>query len=302
MNEVLSINQLTKFYGTLCALDQVSFTIPEKSIFGILGPNGSGKTTLLGTITDVLKPASGTYQWFGKETADHTLQKHIGTLLETPNFYPYLSAFNNLSINAVVKGCAKSDIERVLKITGLWERAGSLFKTFSLGMKQRLAIASALLGNPPVIVLDEPTNGLDPSGIADIRGLIRQLGAEGKTIIMASHLLDEVEKVCTHVAILKKGKLLATGPVSQVLSGNVIIETASKDLDALQKIITSFPGVKAVTRINHTLQLSVEENVRDEDINRYCFENDVTLYLLRRVKESLENKFIELTQEKTPQL
>lgn len=298
MSEVLSINQLTKFYGTLCALDQVSFMVPEKSIFGILGPNGSGKTTLLGTITNVLKPASGTYQWFGKETTDNTLQKHIGTLLETPNFYPYLSAFDNLSINAVVKGCAKSDIERVLKITGLWERSGSLFKTFSLGMKQRLAIASALLGNPPVIVLDEPTNGLDPSGIADIRGLIRQLGAEGKTIIMASHLLDEVEKVCTHVAILKKGKLLATGPVSQVLSGNVIIETASKDLDALQKIITSFPGVKAVTRINHTLQLSVEENVRDEDINRYCFENNVTLYLLRRVKESLENKFIELTQEK----
>ncbi|MGH2643223.1 MAG: ABC transporter ATP-binding protein [Chitinophagaceae bacterium] len=295
MTEVLSINQLTKYYGTLCALNQVSFKVPEKSIFGILGPNGSGKTTLLGSLTDVFIPTSGIYQWFG-ETSHYTQRKHIGTLLETPHFYPYLSAYDNLCINATIKGCPKKDVDRVLTISGLSDRAGSLFRTFSLGMKQRLALASVMLGNPSVIVLDEPTNGLDPTGIAEIRKLIIQMGQQGKTIIMASHLLDEVEKVCTHVVILKKGKLLSEGPVNEVLSGNAVIEIASEDLELLQKTIMAFPGLKSINQVNHTLRLSVEESVRDEDINRFCFANGITLHLLRRVKESLENKFIELTE------
>lgn len=297
MATVLSVDRLTKYYGNLCALDQVSFEVPERSIFGILGPNGSGKTTLLGTITDVLKPASGNYQWFDKKT-DHTLRKQIGTLLETPNFYPYLSAYDNLCINATIKGCPKNDAERVLKITGLWERAYSLFRTYSLGMRQRLALAAALLGNPAVILLDEPTNGLDPAGIADIRKLIIEIGNQGKTVILASHLLDEVEKVCSHVAILKKGKLISKGAVNEIFSNDAIIEIAGPDMAVLRQVISGYPGIKKITPMNNTFHIAVEDNMLDEDINRYCFEHGITLSLLKRVKESLENKFIELTEDK----
>lgn len=296
MASILSLNNVTKFYGALRALDQVSFEVPEKSVFGILGPNGSGKTTLLGTVTDVLKASSGSYQWFGK-APEHDSRKRIGTLLETPNFFPYLSAWDNLCINAAVKGCEKGEVDRVLHLTGLSERAHSRFRTYSLGMKQRLALASAMLGNPPVIILDEPTNGLDPTGIADIRNLIREIGSAGKTVIMASHLLDEVEKVCTHVAILKKGVLLASGHVNEVLSTDAVIEIASSDIEKLHQAMANYPGVKSIRRVNGSLQLAVGDQVSEADINRYCFEHQVVLTRLHRINKSLERKFIELTKE-----
>ncbi|MDB5191436.1 MAG: ATP-binding cassette protein, partial [Segetibacter sp.] len=191
MSTVLTINGVTKYYGRIHALNNVSFSVPEGSVFGILGPNGSGKTTLLGIVMDVLKATSGTFDFFG-QPASHVLRKNIGTLLETPNFYHYLSAERNLRIAAEIKGKGYEDIDTVLKKVNLYERKTSKFSTFSLGMKQRLAIASALLGDPTVLVFDEPTNGLDPVGIAEIRELIKRLAGEGKTIIMASHLLDEV--------------------------------------------------------------------------------------------------------------
>lgn len=294
MPSILSLNQITKYYGTLRALDQVSLEVPGDCIFGILGPNGSGKTTLLGIVTDVLKASAGSYQWFGT-APDHQSRKKIGTLLETPNFFPYLSARDNLCINAEVKGCDHSDIDRVLKVAGLYDRADSKFKTFSLGMKQRLALASAMLGDPSVIVLDEPTNGLDPMGIADIRDLIREMGRMGKTVIMASHLLDEVEKVCTHVAILKKGKLLASGNVNEVLSTDPVIEIASADLGILEQVMKNYPGIKAVRKVNNGLQLKLENHVNNEDINRYCFEHNIILSRLQQQNKNLENKFMELT-------
>ena len=193
---VLSINNITKYYGNIRALNNVSFSVPEACTYGILGPNGSGKTTLLGIVTEILKPTSGVYTLLDNEkTPKNELRKHIGTLLETPNFYHYLTAEQNLRISAEIKGCEINEIDGVLKKVGLYERRKSKVSTFSLGMKQRLAIGSALLGNPKVLIFDEPTNGLDPEGIAEIRELIKQLGSEGHTIIMASHLLDEVEKV-----------------------------------------------------------------------------------------------------------
>src|SRR3978361_1164256 len=226
---ILSIEDLSKRYGQVQALKNVSFTVPKGSVFGILGPNGSGKTTLLGTVMDIIRPTAGTFKLFGEvPTGDH--RKKIGTLLETPNFYHYLSGEKNLFIAAEIKGKGKQDIPRVLEMVNLAQRKDSPFSTYSLGMKQRLAIASCLLGDPEVLILDEPTNGLDPVGIAEIRQLIKQLHQQGKTIIMASHLLDEVEKVCTHVAILKKGELLMTGSVQEILSNEDTAELGSNDV------------------------------------------------------------------------
>src|SRR5438270_843451 len=247
MEAVLTINDLTKFYGSIRALNKVSFQVPASCVFGILGPNGSGKTTLLGIIMDILRPTSGTYQFFGK-VPDAGTRKQIGTLLETPNFYHYLSGERNLRIAAEIKGKGLNEIDDVLKKVNLYERRKSKFSTYSLGMKQRLAIASCLLGNPGVLVFDEPTNGLDPVGIAQIRDLIKLLAKEGKTIIMASHLLDEVEKVCTHVAILKTGDLLTAGNVNEVLLNEDIIEVSAPDLILLEQVLQQMKGFNSLKK------------------------------------------------------
>ncbi|HMH34874.1 MAG TPA: ATP-binding cassette domain-containing protein [Puia sp.] len=295
MKNILSISNITKFYGRIRALQQLSFEVPEGSVFGILGPNGSGKTTLLGILMDVLKANTGTYQWFG-ESPSAAQRKRIGTLLETPNFYHYLSGQRNLEIAAAIKGCDAGDISRVLELVRLTERRKSKFSTYSLGMKQRLAIASCLLGNPSILVFDEPTNGLDPAGIAEIRQLIRELARDGKTIILASHLLDEVEKVCTHVAILQKGQLITAGNVDEVLVNEDMIALAAPDLEALKTILTSFPGVRDIKKVDLQLQVFFEKNRPDlADINQYCFEKGIVLNHLELRKRSLESKFIELT-------
>jgi len=231
MSYVLSLSGITKFYGRVQALKDVSFDVPEGSVFGRLGPNGSGKTTLLSIILDVLKANNGKFLWFGQPGSPEQ-RKKIGWLLETPNFYHYLSAIDNLKVTHRISGRGtKQDIEPVLKKVKLYERRRSRFKTYSLGMKQRLGIAATLLGDPKVLVLDEPTNGLDPVGIAEIRELMIELRKSGHTIIMASHLLDEVEKVCTHVAILKTGELITTGEVNEVLQDEDVVEVSAADLN-----------------------------------------------------------------------
>jgi ABC-2 type transport system ATP-binding protein len=268
--------------------------VPEGSVFGILGPNGSGKTTLLGILLDVLNADAGTYEWFGGLAHD-VARRQIGSLLETPNFYHYLSAMDNLKIAAAIKHRGEEDRERVLKALGLYERRNSRFQEYSLGMKQRLAIAGALLGDPKVLVLDEPTNGLDPAGIAEIRDLIRRLNNQGITIIMASHLLDEVEKVCTHVAILKKGGLLLSGPVDEVLRSEDQVEVKAGDMQLLQQTVKEMPGVNKVQLINGCLQLSCETHVQPYHVNEYCMSRGIVLSHLVLKKKSLETKFMELT-------
>lgn len=295
-NIVLSIKGLSKNYGKITALDNVSFNVPAGSVFGILGPNGSGKTTMLGIMMDVLKPTSGSYSFFNQPPqANH--RKQIGTLLETPNFYHYLSGEKNLAINAAIKGVSKEYIPEVLEKVSLTHRKKSRFSTYSLGMKQRLAIAAALLGNPDVLVFDEPTNGLDPVGIAEIRSLILKLAGEGKTIIMASHLLDEVEKVCTHVAILKQGKLLTTGKVDEVLVNEDIVEIGASDIDQLFLAINEFDGYNNVRRLdNHLLVYFTQGSANLEKINAFCFEKGIVLNHLQLKRKSLETKFFELTK------
>ncbi len=292
---ILSVQNLSKRYGAIQALKNVSLTVPTGSVFGILGPNGSGKTTLLGTIMDVLKPTSGTFRLFD-QVPDESHRKQIGTLLETPNFYHYLSGEKNLEISAAIKGHGKNDIEKVLKIVNLFQRRTSKFSTYSLGMKQRLAIASCLLGDPEVMVFDEPTNGLDPEGIAEIRELIKKLNLDGKTIIMASHLLDEVEKVCTHVAILKKGELLATGNVNEILVNEDIVELGAADTGKLKSVIAQLNNYTTVKENGKILQLFYPVGKANlEEINQHCFRNGLILSHLNLKKKSLESKFFELT-------
>ncbi len=294
MPSVLSIQNISKSYGPIQALKGVSFDVPEGSVFGVLGPNGSGKTTLLGIILDVLVANGGTYSWFGGMQPNEA-RKRIGSLLETPNFYHYLSAFDNLEITAAIRESGLGDRTRVLQQVGLYERRDSKFQTFSLGMKQRLAIGAARLGGPKVLVLDEPTNGLDPAGIAEIRELIRAMNKAGITIIIASHLLDEIEKVCTHVAILKKGDLLLQGPVNEVLRSEDQVEVRAADMAALEQAMQQMPGVKKVRLTEGTLQLTCDDNVTTMQVNQYCISKGITLSHLLLKKKSLETKFMELT-------
>lgn len=294
---ILTVENLHKNYPNVQALKGVSFTVPKGSVFGILGPNGSGKTTLLGIIVDILRASSGSVKLFD-ETPNREHRKRIGTFLETPNFYHYLNAVQNLEISAAIKGHGKQDIDRVLRLVNLDQRKHHKFSTYSLGMKQRLALASCLLGDPEVMIFDEPTNGLDPVGIAETRELIKRMNAEGKTIIMASHLLDEVEKVCTHVAILQKGDLITHGHVDEILAQEDIVEAGAADTSQLLSLLQQFPGA-GKTGLNGHVELAFAPGTADlEAINRFCFERGVTLNHLRLRKKSLEAKFFELTQNK----
>ena len=292
---ILTVENLSKSYGKIQALSNVSFSVPEASVFGILGPNGSGKTTMLGTIMDILKPTSGGYKLFD-EAPTEAHRRRIGTLLETPNFYHYLSGVKNLEIAAEIKQHGKDDIPKVLEMVDLTKRKDSKFSTYSLGMKQRLAIASCLLGNPRVLVFDEPTNGLDPVGIAEIRDLMKNLYREGKTIIMASHLLDEVEKVCTHVAILRKGQLITSGNVNEILSNEDMVEVGARDGERLMNVLQNMPQITRVAKEGGMIKVFYPVGTADlESINNYCFNNGIILNHLLLKKKSLESRFFELT-------
>ena len=292
---ILTVENISKNYGKIKALKGVSFSVPQGCVFGILGPNGSGKTTLLGIIMNVLRASGGSYKLFD-ENANDKHRKKIGTLLETPNFYHYLTAVQNLKINAAIKGHSENDIERVLGVVDLLNRKDSKFSTYSLGMKQRLAIGAALLGNPDVLVFDEPTNGLDPVGIAEIRTLIKQLSASGKTIIMASHLLDEVEKVCTHVAILKQGDLLLSGRVDDVFTLNDIVQVNAADKERLKTILGSLNFYNRLEEVNGIMELTCNAGSADlAEINRFCFDKGIVLSHLQIKKSNIESKFLELT-------
>lgn len=298
---VLSIENLTKNYGPVKALNNVSFEVPPKTVFGILGPNGSGKTTLLGIVMDILKVSSGSYKWAGNDIPNE-LRRKIGTLLETPNFYHYLSGENNLKIAARIKGRGEEDIPKVLQMVNLYERRKSKFNTYSLGMKQRLAIASTLLGDPEILVFDEPTNGLDPAGIAEIRELIKDLNRQGKTIIMASHILDEVEKVCTHVAIIQKGVLKTVGSVAEVLNTSgtgsttsILIELSAADNVQLKNILQQMPGLETVAVVENGLEIVCPESITSEQVNKFCFDSGIVLGKLYVKRKSLETRFLEIT-------
>ena len=296
MENVLIIDNLTKRYRKLQALDGLSLEINKGQIFGLLGPNGSGKTTTLGILLDVIQPTSGSYKWFGEEPSAQS-RKKIGSILETPCFYPYLSAKQNLQIVAQIKECSYNRIEEVLEWVGLNERRDDAFKTYSLGMKQRLAIAAALLPDPPVLILDEPSNGLDPTGIAEIRDLIRQISDQGKTLILASHLLDEVQKVCSHFAILSKGKKIHSGKVEEVLGSKNSIEVFAKDFDALKSALLSWPHHKGINEQDGKLVVDVNGSADSSDLNSYLHGQNIVVSHLAQVQSNLEQEFLKILSE-----
>lgn len=293
MTAVLNINGLSKSYGQVRALNNLNLQINKGEVFGILGPNGSGKTTTLGIILSVLNADSGSFSWNGQEPSKYD-RKKIGALLETPNFYPYLSAKQNLSIVCKIKEVSESEVDRVLSIVDLLSRANSKFKTFSLGMKQRLAIASALLGNPEILVLDEPTNGLDPQGIAEIRAIILDLAAAGKTIIMASHILDEVEKTCTHVAVLKLGNLIAHGPIQSVLNNQEQVFVAAENLDILKLTLSQIDGVSNISQNGNKVAVMLAEGKDSAYLNKALFDKGIVASEIGIQKSDLEANFLEL--------
>ncbi len=289
---VVTTRHLTKHYGRIRAVEDLNLEIPERSVFGILGPNGSGKTTTLGMLLDVVNPTSGSYAWFGKEFGRNGRQ--IGSLLETPAFYPYLSAVDNLRIIAEIKGIGYDNIDPVLTRVGLFDRRYSHYRTFSLGMKQRLALAAALLSDPQVLILDEPTNGLDPKGIAEIRELIRNIAAEGKTIILASHLLDEVQKVCTHFAVLDKGKLLHSGPVNPAAEAEHSVELAATDTEKLQEALKAFPKITSLRTDQDKITITLPAAVAVGELSQYLAGKGVWLTHLVALRKSLESQFLEI--------
>lgn len=298
MSEViLEIRNLHKKYRDVVAVESLSLTVERGQVFGLLGPNGSGKTTTLAIVLGALNATSGTFSWFGNGTGAEN-RRNIGALLETPNFYPYLNAEDNLEVVARIKGMTNYGpaIQRVLERVNLWERRKSKFRTFSLGMKQRLAIASALLNDPEVLVLDEPTNGLDPLGIAEMRNLIQEIAKEGKTIIIASHILDEVEKICTHVAIMRFGKLLQVGEIADIMSQERRYLIKADDLQKLLKGLEGLPEIHAVKEHEQELMISVSDQFRAAELNKQLAEKAIYLSGIREYRKNLETTFLEIVE------
>jgi len=298
MNELLSIQGLSKSYNQVKAISNLNLEIHVGQAFGILGPNGSGKTTTLSIITGIIRQDSGTFRWFGENPVPGQ-RKSIGSLIESPHFYPYLSLEKNLRIICDIKGNSYEDIPRVLKMSKLAARGKSRFSTLSLGMKQRLGIAAAMLGDPTVLVLDEPTNGLDPEGIAEVREIVIEQVGMGKTLILASHILSEVEKICSHVAILKKGELLASGPVRELLAEEEIIEVSCGDNRLLKEKLERSDLVKEIETENGVLVLTLNDHVAASDINAFAFSNHLVLHHMISRKRSLESQFLELVKEES---
>ncbi len=298
MNTILTINNLTKRFGPITAVNDLSFTIEKGNVYGILGPNGSGKSTTLGIVLNVVNKTEGNFHWFDGNGTTHEALKKVGAIIEHPNFYPYMTATQNLELVCKIKGVSKDKVADKLEVVGLNDRAHSKFRTFSLGMKQRLAIASALLNDPEILILDEPTNGLDPQGIHQIREIIKKIASEGTTILLASHLLDEVEKVCSHVVILRKGKSLYTGRVDDMNASHGFFTLKSDDMDTLQAALEGNNSFGSIKREGEILLVYLTEPMEASEINKYLFDKGITLSHLLKRKESLEEQFLELTKQK----
>jgi ABC-2 type transport system ATP-binding protein len=297
VNTILTINNLTKKFGNLTAVDDLSFTIEKGNVYGILGPNGSGKSTTLGIVLNVVNKTTGDFHWFDGSGTTHEALKKVGAIIERPNFYPYMTAIQNLELVCKIKGVSTDKVEEKLELVELAERKNSKFGTFSLGMKQRLAIASALLNDPEILILDEPTNGLDPQGIHQIREIIKKIASEGTTILLASHLLDEVEKVCSHVVILRKGKSLYTGRVDGMNASHGFFIVKSDDMVNLQAELESYKSISSVKPDGENLIAYLNEPMDASELNKHLFSKGITLSHLLKRKESLEEQFLELTKQ-----
>ena len=296
METILSIKNLDKKYGAVHAVNNLSFDIKKGTVYGILGPNGSGKSTTLGIILNVVNRTSGEFSWFDGKLSTHEALKKVGAIIERPNFYPYMTATQNLALICKIKGISTEKIDEKLKTVNLFERKDSKFKTFSLGMKQRLAIASALLNDPEILILDEPTNGLDPQGIHEIRQIIKKIAVNGTTILLASHLLDEVEKVCSHVVVIRKGIKLYSGRLDEITASRGLFELKiEQDSHKLIQILENHKDIERVSQDHETIIAILKNDISASEINQYIFENGLFLSHLVKRKPSLEQQFLDLT-------
>ncbi len=296
METILSVNNLTKKFGYLTAVKDLSFSIEKGNVYGILGPNGSGKSTTLGVVLNVVNATSGSFSWFDGNTSTHDALKKVGAIIERPNFYPYMTALQNLKLVCKIKEVGNDKIEEKLELVGLLDRKNSKFSTYSLGMKQRLAIASALLNDPEILILDEPTNGLDPQGIHQIREIIKHIATQGTTILLASHLLDEVEKVCSHVVILRKGEKLYSGRVDGMLASHGFFELKTDHSEKLMNFLKKNDSFGTVKKENGLITAFLKEELNAMELNKQLFSEGIVLSHLVKRKESLEEQFLALTK------
>lgn len=300
METILSIKDLNKKFGNIHAVNNLSFDIKKGNVYGILGPNGSGKSTTLGIILNVVNKTSGNFSWFDGKLSTHEALKKVGAIIERPNFYPYMTAVQNLKLVCKIKGISFNKIEEKLKIVNLYGRKDSKFNTFSLGMKQRLAIASALLNDPEILILDEPTNGLDPQGIHEIREIIRTIATNGTTILLASHLLDEVEKVCSHVVVIREGIKLYSGTVDEMTSSHGLFELKTDtNSEKLLELLSTYEGITSTKVNDDRIIATLSKPITAAELNQFLFQNGIVLSHLVKRKPSLEQQFLSLTNNKS---
>tara|TARA_R110001632_G_scaffold10559_13_gene39070 strand:- start:92 stop:991 length:900 start_codon:yes stop_codon:yes gene_type:complete len=296
LETILSLKNLDKKYGRVHAVNNLSFDIQRGNVYGILGPNGSGKSTTLGIILNVVNRTSGNFSWFNGQLSTHEALKKVGAIIERPNFYPYMTAIQNLSLICKIKGISTEKIDEKLKAVNLYERRNSKFKTFSLGMKQRLAIASALLNDPEILILDEPTNGLDPQGIHEIRQIIQDIAKKGTTILLASHLLDEVEKVCSHVVVIREGVKLYSGRVDEMTASNGLFEIqVDAEDEKLLALLEEHKSIGLVKKEGDFIIAHLNDQMKAAEINTFLFKNGITVSHLVKRMPSLEQQFLDLT-------
>ena len=296
MEPILNVNELTKKFGYLTAVDRLSFSIEKGNVYGMLGPNGSGKSTTLGMILNVVNPTAGNFSWFGGTQSTHQALKRVGAIIERPNFYPFMSAAQNLRLVCRIKEVPKSKIEEKLELVDLLDRKHDKFKTYSLGMKQRLAIASALLNDPEILILDEPTNGLDPQGIAQVRDIIFKIAAQGTTILLASHLLDEVEKVCSHVLVLQKGKQIYFGPVTALTTDHGYFELNATDTGLLKTVLNALSSIERIETQGTYIIAYPNTTLNASEISKSLAGQGVVITHLAQKNKSLEEQFLTLTK------
>lgn len=297
METILQLQNLDKSYGHVHAVNNLSFSIEKGNVYGILGSNGSGKSTTLGMLLNVVNPNSGSYSWFGGQVKTHKALKRVGAIIERPNFYPYMTAAQNLKLVCKIKEIPEERIDEKLEIVDLLDRKNDKFRTYSLGMKQRLAIASALLNNPEILILDEPTNGLDPKGINEIRNIILEIASKGTTILLASHILDEVEKVCSHVVVLQNGKKLYEGPTDEMSTSYGFIELKTNTFpEIVHEKLQEIEGIKSIDHQHELLKISLNKDLSTEEINKFLFANNIVATHLMKRKPSLEQQFLDITK------
>ncbi len=292
----IETNGLTKRYDQVTAVDGIDLRVRQGEVYGFLGPNGAGKTTTLRMLLGLIQPTSGSISLMGSAAGSSESLARIGSMVETPAFYPFLSGRENLRMLAAYTGTGAARIDVVLDQVDLLERAGDAFKTYSLGMKQRLGVAAALLKDPPLLMLDEPTNGLDPAGMADMRQLIRRLGNEGRTVMLSSHLMNEVEQVCDRVGVIARGKIVAEGTVDELRGEDALLLRVDHQIQA-REILMSFPGVASVEIDTGKLRVVTYRGVDIDEaqLNLQLVNAGVGVRELRTDRPTLESIFLTLT-------